>query len=624
MQKALAIARREIAERSFVFITAVVLAVAPAIALIVPRGTFEERLTAFAVLSLIIAVGFTGGLSTILGVSLVGREMTEKRLSFYFARPLSGAQIWFGKVLGALALVAGCALIVFLPSAFFFPDVNKAWATFPLLTGFLIVAFGFLFAIGHLLSTLIRSRSVWLAADFAAAIVFKVCVAAMLMPLFIHNAHGLVGILISSVIIGFIATIIAGGAWQLTHGRVDARGNHRELSKFLWSAAGIALVAMFGYTTWVASAGPHDINYSYVDHAGNSSWVFASGPAKHRLDYESAFLYDVATGASIAVPTQFSWAGGFERTGGAAMWVQPVSPMSSIFGTMVGRGAGPMEIVVTKLAPDAKPVHTGIVVDRIPQFVDVTSDLSRLAIVSNGNVALYDVATRKSLGSAHVGRSASTRFESPDRLWIFDREQPSEHNWIVRIQKFDVASHSLTKVFETTARGNGAAIRLADDNRTVIVRTFGGTVAADHTPPPLQVPNASPALRMFDLTTGQELALPQASQSSNVRALKDGRLMIANGKNLEIYANNTLQSAIAIPTAKTFRIAGEVTPGIWVVAHEWGARESDIVDINKGQVIARGTGLSVLQNASGVPVFQDEKGTFLTWNWQTNERKAVF
>jgi hypothetical protein len=129
---------------------------------------------------------------------------------------------------------------------------------------------------------------------------------------------------------------------------------------------------------------------------------------------------------------------------------------------------------------------------------------------------------------------------------------------------------------------------------------------------------------MCDITTGQELAIPQASQSSNVRALKDGRLMIANGKNLEIYANNTLQKAIAIPTAKTFRIAGEVTPGVWVVAHEWGARESDVVDINKGEVIARGMGLSVLQNANVVPVFQDDKGTYLTWNWQTNERKAVF
>ena len=60
------------------------------------------------------------------------------------------------------------------------------------------------------------------------------------------------------------------------------------------------------------------------------------------------------------------------------------------------------------------------------------------------------------------------------------------------------------------------------------------------------------------------------------------------------------------------------------VAHESGPRESDIVDINRGVVIARALGLTSMTASNGVPVFQDEKGNYVTWNWQTGERKAIF
>ena len=94
MNKVIAVARREMQERAFVFVTAIGITLAPLLALAVPRGTFDERLSAFAILSLLCACNFTIGLSAILGASLVGRELTEKRMSFYFSRPLSASSIW--------------------------------------------------------------------------------------------------------------------------------------------------------------------------------------------------------------------------------------------------------------------------------------------------------------------------------------------------------------------------------------------------------------------------------------------------------------------------------------------------------------------------------------------------
>ena len=82
-------------------------------------------------------------------------------------------------------------------------------------------------------------------------------------------------------------------------------------------------------------------------------------------------------------------------------------------------------------------------------------------------------------------------------------------------------------------------------------------------------------------------------------------------------------SAASLP-ANILRIDGEVGPGQWVVTHEAGPRESDIVDINRGEVIARAPGLTSMLNSDGVPLFQDDKGNYVTWNWTTNERKTLF
>src|SRR5207247_6134329 len=48
----------------------------------------------------------------------VGRDIAAGRLGVYFARPLSAAAIWGGKMLGALALLLGAVLLACLPIYF--------------------------------------------------------------------------------------------------------------------------------------------------------------------------------------------------------------------------------------------------------------------------------------------------------------------------------------------------------------------------------------------------------------------------------------------------------------------------------------------------------------------------
>ncbi len=66
------------------------------------------------------------GVAFYLGISLFGRELSEKRMGFFFSRPISTNTLWIGKLLGAWLLIAGSLLLVWLPAMRFsyFPRVQ--------------------------------------------------------------------------------------------------------------------------------------------------------------------------------------------------------------------------------------------------------------------------------------------------------------------------------------------------------------------------------------------------------------------------------------------------------------------------------------------------------------------
>ena len=53
----------------------------------------------------------------LLGVNFIGRDLSEGRLGFYFAQPMSGPKIWFGKLTAVVLLIWAAQLIMMLPTA---------------------------------------------------------------------------------------------------------------------------------------------------------------------------------------------------------------------------------------------------------------------------------------------------------------------------------------------------------------------------------------------------------------------------------------------------------------------------------------------------------------------------
>jgi ABC-type transport system involved in multi-copper enzyme maturation permease subunit len=624
MGKAIAIARREIEERMFVFVAAVVVTVASLVTLIVPYETFDDRFSAFAIVSVIVGTSFVAGLSGILGMSLVGRELSEKRMSFYFARPLSPAAIWFGKLGAAVAIIVACTVIVFTPSFFFLPRIAQPWLTLPIAFASLIGGCLLLLLASHALSTILRSRSPMLAVDFAGVIVFLVCTVASLAPLMLHHASLLVWSMVTFAGVVFVISVVAGGARQLACGRVDVRRNHFELSRSLWIGMAVTLAAVAAFTFWMTSATPRDMTKVNVEHAPAGAWVFATG-AVHRSDYEAAFLVDVTNGRSIEVPPQFAWFGQINNGGTGAVWIEP----SSSIDVLLKKERVTLEVVTVALAGDGKARHTGIFINGVANSLDVTPDLSRVAVLNHNTLTVYDTVTRRSLGSAMIKGDVRVQFLSPNEVLVSSKTKTGD-TYTIRIDAFDVAKRKLETRIETTARGNFVVVNPSSDGRMLLMRTFPGKIA-----------DPSAAIRLFDLATGREITTiaPEADvRFLNAWLLDDGRIAVTaleNGRgHLRIYSGKTIDRDLDLATAAMTRIDAVNGNQLIISQSNWGSnkREAMLVDINRG-VIARAEGLMAVppqtfgaSTNSGrgfVPVFLDANGEYVTWNPATGARKRV-
>ncbi|HYN43724.1 MAG TPA: hypothetical protein VE129_18245, partial [Thermoanaerobaculia bacterium] len=117
MKRFAIVALREITERRFVLLAAGVAAVIPFLVPLLPGVPGDQSDLTRGITALILACSFGLGGSLLVGASVVGRELAERRLSFHFSRPLPSAVVWGGKLAGGVALVLLAELIVFLPAS---------------------------------------------------------------------------------------------------------------------------------------------------------------------------------------------------------------------------------------------------------------------------------------------------------------------------------------------------------------------------------------------------------------------------------------------------------------------------------------------------------------------------
>jgi hypothetical protein len=331
MKGTLAVAAREIAERKLLFLGAFVAGLLPLGFPLLPilRGNSRDaRSVAILLLGATIAVAFP----LVFGATILVGDIAQKRLAFYFSRPLPAASIWAGKLLGALLISIGCALLATAPV--FLVEGESA---FSLQTGGLssrgplVLALPgvlLLFLLAHVVASMARLRSVWIILDFTLAVAFTVAIALSLRSLYLAGFWDLDGMRQSPerlawwLTAALIATLLAASCVQVADGRTDARRSHGALSATLWGLTAVSAAILGGLAWWVASAGPQDLVSveGGIQTAPRGSWVTLAGKVRSRGATRAVFLYDTASGRYVKVHGSAGVA--FSADGARALWFE--------------------------------------------------------------------------------------------------------------------------------------------------------------------------------------------------------------------------------------------------------------------------------------------------------------
>jgi len=616
MSDVLVIARREVEEKRLIFIAAAAFACMAVLMPFVP-GIHGSPREIIAVVSGVFPAGYALAVAVLLGGSIVGRDITAGRMSFYFARPVSGAAIWFGKLLAAALIIVVSYLIVALPGIVVGPNAaSSLWRMDAQIIGIIAAITAANFILAHAIGTMVRSRSALIAFDFFAASASVLVSWLILRPLLDGAALSAVKVLAWAAGIALFIAFIAAGTWQLVDGRTDRRRSHAAFSKVLWLVVGVFLAGAGIFTAWIVMASPSDVdNIGVYSSGGNSALVL--GTTSHRFDFQPAFLMNTATGDYERLGGVWRWEGTISRDGSTFVVVQRVS-----YTRMIG------EVVVRSTKPGAPLVRTSIMVNGWEPIV-MTDDGSRIAVAQGNNLlTIYDVAQRKSLGSLRLeARPNWMFFASPDVLKIFTADKilgsPAAEPRTIASLTYDVPSRTLRHLGQTTISARFMRLESnADASRVILYPT-------------------SVAPLLCDGATLQPIATLPRHRTSVF--LRDGRIaLVSVDRTVSLIVtdpNGLPQRTIDLGTGWGIYRSAEVGPGSVMVsiAEQQGGKSyrAVTVDVDRGVlrtqrdlVAAKRRFLSIGGDPRTLPerpeqLMTTKEKTLVSWNALTGETKTL-
>ncbi len=476
MRQTLLIAEREVRERRFIFVAAAVGALLPYLAFLLPGVQRFSRDDAGAV-GVVIAMIFAAALALIVGGSLVGRELSERRLSFYFTRPVPGPAIWFGKLLAGFVLVAASFAMIAVPAMLVSGSAVGKFAQrdWRFLALWLSVLLG-LMLFGHVTATMVRSRSPRIALDLLLLAVAMTAGWFIVRELLAAFAQEAAVQALEIIAAGLVVAALAAGTWQLGQGRSEARRSHVELSKFLWPAMGVVLLVTAGYVGWIFSAKPSDLIQPNVQQL-SAQWVFMTGRAHLRSDFHPVFLMNASTREFVRVPS-IPFEGAASRDGRTFAFVSSRS---------FDRKRGPFELRVV-LTGEGKPRQVETTITVGPFDPHALSDDGRLfAQIRNGLVSVHDLEGKRLIASAKLPHAASQyamyqmAFLSPSMLRIYERlrgSSPNVKTVVLRAFELDLRRRTITRTGEIVSPGQRMALTANQDGSRLVVQV-GGKVETD-------------------------------------------------------------------------------------------------------------------------------------------------
>jgi hypothetical protein len=598
MKGLLAVARREIEEKRFVFLAAAVASIVPFAVPLVRGMHGANAAEARDWTAVALAATFAAGLAAALGGTVVASDLVERRLGFHFSRPLSGFAIWAGKIGAACLIALGAAAIVYLPTL----AANRGRIILLDLPeqapGLFVLGVVAVVVLWHAAAVAMRPRSALLAADLAAFIVLALGALFIVQQLAMAMAAEALRRGQNALTAAAGIALAVSGLVAVTRGRTDSRAAHLALSASLWGILAIGVAVVGAYAAWVFSATPHDLQWvGNVLPAGRGTWIMVQGAARGA---QPAFLFDTAAGRYQRAGADWRWPV-LSPDGTQAFWLQSAGPK------------GPLEGMTWKLSdPDSKPMRT------ILSFSDTpTSFLSengeRLAAISGGLLSIYDLASGATLGSARMGDGRfypRGYFLDGNRFRLFrdNLVTPSAQSR-VDILEFNVSTKTLLVTGSIDLRHSIGLTASPSGDRLLC--------------------NEGAGFSLRDARSGALLAMLAESipaPRSPGRFLSDGRIVVPVARGADVHLDlfdrdGRLERTVPIPARDRIALGGEAAPGKLVVAAGGVASEREsraifLVDLSSGEVRKVGDRLFPVVYLAGWisnrPNYQPEPGSEAT------------
>jgi hypothetical protein len=549
MRAFLAIVSREIRERRALLAAAAVASLLPLLAPLLPStGTNPPEDIRMAVMWVVLG-GLAPLFALLLGIGFIGRDLSEGRLGFYYAQPISGATIWFGKLTAILLLVWVVEIIVVMPTVLLAPDpfyflllpsmLTESVPTWLAPFAILIIS-TFVVLIAHAVGLVWRARSLWLIIDLVACLI-AVSFGWLAIRSFVPIVAERIAVGSMYWILGWtMVGLVVGGLVQIVSGRVDLRRSHRFLSASCWSVILVAFGVLLGWTLWVRSAQLDDLQGVYDFSLGSGEWIAVSGTSPGRFDYHLRFLFNVEDGRSVDIGPATNWYGPglqFSEDGSRAVW-----PRFEGFDGWV--------MMSVDLGDDnPTPLSTAVTVGYLWEGFAISGDGERFAVLEERNLAVYGCDEGEQLAAVHIHEGVnpiSISFDSDRSIRLLATTRGDQWSDEARwwLYWFDVKNRSLSDPVEIDRpiRWRQRDRDGKSDSPLVRIRTDDGKYA----------------LAIRDEQTGEILRdLGSRLYWSDYRLLADDAILVIRDQDfdhhLEIYeSDGRLRHRIDLPLAPAF------------------------------------------------------------------------
>ena len=601
-----AVFAREIFERRIVFPVALAVGFFPLLVSLVTGWSRPNAAEILVLTAFLGACGLSVSLALLHGASMIAGETKEKRISFFFSRPLPAATIWGGKVLGALVLTLAAAALAFGPMWLAAPGRSRGVFGFSSDPGqAVLAALGIALVVvlgSHAVVTIGRLRSPWVALDLilAPALVFfaAVSVRSLARDAYAGTSGEGGGNPVQAAMItltaAFLFALVVAPLVQVAEGRTDVRRAHGAFSVVFFGICAAAVALVGGYAWWCASAKATDLDKveGGAWAAPRGSWVSATGPLRGWRG-GGDFLFDTAGGRSLRIR---SWTLAFSQDGSRAAWGEPR------FGVFQ-RKDNRLDLFVADLAT-GRPAATGL-----ETAVWATLALSpsgrRLAVRDGQSLAAYDVSDaenpRQFAAFPVTDISRGLAFVDEDTLRTFPRIASAWGKELTPAQ-LEITELSLPSK-KSSAVGSFTRETLPHLRLSADARFFVGTRSLSDDPAGKRV------LTLHDGRTGTLVAtLADDLRSPQARFLTGNRIAVAGiagaGARLLFFEGEKGFAApartIDLGPAVRVVLGGEIAPGRLAVSltpfeenrpTPRSAWKLAIVDAASGSVVTKADGL---------------------------------